>query len=172
VRQDPEEVASPVAPIVPAASGGTTDLDAPGGREWLWRHYERALISVEVAPGQWVVLKGTDASEEVPFGFPVHVITAWNPDSVIQPATTNDRAQKALMSDLRAQGVMFYRALGRSSDGDYSEDSLAVVGLDRSSAKELGLRYGQAAVFEVDEDTVTVVACGSDRASTSPRRNK
>jgi hypothetical protein len=50
----------------------------------------------------------------------------------------------------RRAGVRTADADGRSRDGRHSERSVAVWGLERDEARELGRRQGQLAIFEAD----------------------
>ena len=65
-------------------------------------------------------------------------------------------------------GVAFWPAIGRSRDGSWSEPGVAVAGLDRDAACELGQRYRQLAVYELTEHEVRVVRSRAARSSTRP----
>ena len=94
-----------------------------------------------------------------PFSEPVIVLTAWNPGSVPRAAELNAVAQDALESDLRAAGLVVLPAEGVGLDSGWREGSAAVVGMDLAEAVELGLRYGQRALYRLDAGGAEVVGC-------------
>ncbi len=57
----------------------------------------------------------------------VHVVTAWNPRSRVLSEDENARRDILLRDLLRACGVRFVDALGRSKDGAWREPSVALV---------------------------------------------
>jgi hypothetical protein len=67
------------------------------------------------------------------------------------------QAQRALRSELRDRGIRTVPVTRASSDGIWSEPSLLFTGQDRAFAAELGHRYGQLAVFELDRDQVRII---------------
>lgn len=167
-----EILASQIAPILASMFGGTPGPDAWGGGEWLWRRFAETIISVEVDPGRWADLNGPACVEQIPFGEPLHVLSAANPGGRASSSPEEDeRAQGALVAELwKSSDLTIARAEGRSPDGSHVEEAVAVVGLDRDAARRIGARYGQEAVFEVDATTVSVVSCESDRVDALPRR--
>jgi hypothetical protein len=115
-------------------------------------------------------LNGNEAVEEWPFPGPVHVITGWNPQGI---ARQGDDINRMIAADVLAEGGQFVLGEGTSLDGLHSERSLVVWGITREFAAELGRRASQDAVFEIDDRTVRVVACGSDRIDEiGPRRGE
>lgn len=115
------------------------------------------------------VWAGPDASPlDAP---PWHVITAANPDSVVSPNGVNDHANDRLAADLLGRGLQPVAVVGESPDGRWREPSLAVKGLDRSAACELGHRFGQVAIFELSSDDLLVVRCEDALVMASRPRN-
>ena len=93
----------------------------------------------------------------------VHLITAWNPDALEQPAAANQAADDLLVEVLESMGQLRHQAVGRSRDGTWREEGWCVVGLTRDEARALGARFGQVAVYEATPETVHVVWCSEDR---------
>jgi Protein of unknown function (DUF3293) len=125
--------------------------------EELWDTYADAIIECEI-DGQVQCLRGPNA-ERLPARAPLFVLTAHNPGGVTRDQVINDAAERTLEQDLTSDGLTFWPATGRSPDASWSEPGVAVIGLDRSRACEIGNRYGQLGVFELTEDEVHVVRC-------------
>jgi hypothetical protein len=72
-------------------------------------------------------------------------LTAWNPGSQPQAATTNRAAERRLLADVQAlSGVAIHPAYGVGTDG-WREPSFWLVGIERSALDELGRCYRQRA---------------------------
>ncbi len=96
----------------------------------------------------------------VPLGaLPWYVITAANPDSAVRPNGLNVAANQRLAEVLVGRGLDPVPVLGASADGIWREESLAVNGLDRQAACEMGHRFGQTAIFELSPDELRVLRC-------------
>jgi hypothetical protein len=65
--------------------------------------------------------------------------------------------------ELHAAGITSIPAIGSSFDGNHSEESRAVFGLNDASARGLGRRFGQVAVFAWNGPRWSLLACASDR---------
>ncbi|MGI8755653.1 MAG: DUF3293 domain-containing protein [Acidimicrobiales bacterium] len=99
----------------------------------------------------------------------VHVITAANPHGVtaeraeVEAADAHQQAELLHAVDQAAtaghSAIQWWPAVGTSPDGIHSELSVAVSGLDRSEAVELGRRFDQLAIFELTAETQAVVSC-------------
>lgn len=76
------------------------------------------------------------------------VLTAWNPGSVPSSEQENAAAQRALTETLDRAGLVAWPARGESPEGDWAEDSLCVLDLDREQARALARRFGQVAVVQ------------------------
>lgn len=90
---------------------------------------------------------------------PVHVITAWNPFSVELPIAENIERNSRLAERLEELPLLMFPAIGQGSTSTWSEDSIAVIGLDRHDALELGREFEQHAIFEVTDDDLRVLGC-------------
>lgn len=93
---------------------------------------------------------------------PLHVITAVQPGEDPRGAQSDVRL-RILDDALRAAGLASIRAVGESLDDSYREEGRAVFGLDDTSARELGLRFGQVAIFAWNGPTWSLLACATDR---------
>ena len=111
--------------------------------------YLRTVVTVEERP----------AAEAVADLGTFWVLTAHNPDSERLAGAENAARHAALCACLDELGHPWLPALGTSPDGDWSEESVAVPGLDRETALALGRQFGQAAVFEVITGELRVHAC-------------
>jgi hypothetical protein len=65
--------------------------------------------------------------------------------------------------ELQAARLTSIHAIGVSFDGNHREDSRAVFGLDDAYARELGLRFGQVAIFAWRGPRWSLLACATDR---------
>jgi hypothetical protein len=83
------------------------------------------------------------------------VLTAFNPGSVLQDASSNLHAQSGLASELRALGLDCLP--GRHEDPDCrwpAEAGLLALGLDRDAANTIAARYGQLAFLWSDASAI------------------
>lgn len=94
----------------------------------------------------------------------VHVVTAWNPDGVDVAAADNAEAHRRLVDEVEARGWDWAPAIGSSFDARHHEVSVLLRSVTRGQARRLGARFGQLAVFEVDEEWVHVVPCDGSEA--------
>lgn len=92
----------------------------------------------------------------------LHVITAIQPDT--DPTVAENAARMNVLDrELQTAGITSIRAIGSSFDGIHREESRAVFGLDDDQARELGLRFGQVAVFAWRGPRWSLLACATDR---------
>jgi hypothetical protein len=159
-------VAGELSGLLATRFGGRT-LDAAD--ELRWEAYARTVVSFESSPGTWSDLSGPDAIGEFPFAGPVFVITAYNPYGRRRSDDENAGDLARLVGDIMQIGGSVARAEGRSADGDYSEPSVVVWGIDHETAVQLGAAYRQEAIFEITAATITVVGVEIDRRFTAPR---
>jgi Protein of unknown function (DUF3293) len=133
----------------------------------LWDVYAGAIIECEI-DGELRCLRGPDAPV-LPAPAPIFVLTAYNPGGKDREAARNEESERDLERDLGADGVPSWPAVGRARDGSWSEPGVAIVGVDRARACAYGARYGQLAVYELNDAEVLVVRCadaGIVRAAT------
>lgn len=90
---------------------------------------------------------------------PVHVITAWNPGERRPTLDQNRAATEHLRCALVDLGADPVAALGQDPGSEHHEASWAVAGLDNATARAIGERFGQVAVFLITRTTQTVLAC-------------
>jgi hypothetical protein len=89
----------------------------------------------------------------------VFVISACNPRSVLRTPAENESSHRLLRRQLRDAVSWHRQAKGESPDGDWSEVSVAVAGIEREEACQYGARFGQLAIFELDHEHLRVVRC-------------
>lgn len=77
------------------------------------------------------------------------VVTAYNPHGRDRSPDGNEARQEKLIATVRASGVPFLRADGRSPDASHREVGLAVA-LPQPGAVALAARFGQSAIFWFD----------------------
>lgn len=90
---------------------------------------------------------------------PVHIVTAYNPHGRHANETENRRAQRPLLERLDARKASHHPAAGADPAWLHVEPSVAIVGLTRQEAVDLGWRFKQDAIFDWTTDSLTVVSC-------------
>lgn len=143
---------------------GADELARLAGEATPWRYYERTAVHFDM-PGQGgrvVPVSGVGGSRELlPLG-PLHVVAAVQPDG--DPDSVDSAARLAVLDrELHASGVRSFRAVGSSLDGGHAEESQAIFGLSDQRARELGLRFGQVAVFAWSGPRWSLLSCATDR---------
>ncbi|GAA2745337.1 hypothetical protein GCM10009868_26450 [Terrabacter aerolatus] len=93
---------------------------------------------------------------------PIHIVTAYNPRGRGATETENRRAQRALVEQLDGGQASHNPAAGADPAWLHVEPSVAIVGLTRQDAIDLGRRFNQDAVFEWTADALTVLSCTDD----------
>jgi hypothetical protein len=73
-------------------------------------------------------------------------ITACNPRSEALSEAENNVRMRELEAYLFEGGFTYYRAVGTSANGEWSEPSVFVLGMDASTAVSIGNHWGQMAV--------------------------
>lgn len=74
------------------------------------------------------------------------IITACNPRSESLTESEKNTRMLELEAHLSEQGFTYYNAVGTSTNGEWSEPSVFVLGMDASTAVSIGNRWGQMAV--------------------------
>ena len=162
------DVAEDLGPMLAAVHGG--ELTSVASIERRWQHYASTTIRVEAFPENWVDLSGSAAVEELPYPSSVHVISAHNPFGRVRPTDANQADNLHLAARLIAGGAGIQHARGIDPSSSYEEAGFVAWGLDLETARSIGREFGQEAIFEVDADTVRVIACVGDRVAVTPRR--
>lgn len=96
-----------------------------------------------------------------PFGG-LHIVSATQPGETPESADSQRRL-RALDEELCVAGLRWIRAIGSSVHGGYSEESRAIFGLDDDSARTLGCRFGQVAIFAWRGPHWSLLACAVSR---------
>lgn len=128
-----------------------------------WSYYEQTAVRFDEPAGGGRVIPLVDGSgyERPPLGA-LHVVTAMQPDT--DPGSPDNAARMAVLDqELSAEGIRSIQAVGASFDGHHAEESRAVFGLSDDEARQLGLRFGQVAVFAWRGPRWSLLACATDR---------
>ncbi|OBK06518.1 hypothetical protein A5746_12605 [Mycolicibacterium conceptionense] len=127
-----------------------------------WRHYEQTAVRFDEPAGGGRVIPLFDGSgDERPQLGALHVVTAIQPETETE---SEDIARLAVLDqELAAAGIRSIRAVGASFDEKHAEESRAVFGLSDDEARQLGLRFGQVAVFAWSGPRWSLLACATDR---------
>jgi hypothetical protein len=140
--------------------GGDKDEEPMAAR---WSRYRNTIIHAEVTPGNLCHLNGPEAIVSWPFPADVHVISGWNPQGV---AFDGGYINSQIAADVIQRGASFVMCAGVSRDGSYSEPSLAIWGLTREVAREIGRKANQDAIFEIVDEEVRILSCFTDHTET------
>lgn len=123
--------------------------------------YEAAHYFIEPADAAAVVMRVAEQSTGLAALYATlnasscGFITACNPMGKVCSDDYNSSAMAALTADVQALGLVMLPGTGRDADpgSDWSgEQSLAVFGISRQAACELGSRYGQNAILWAGAD--------------------
>jgi Protein of unknown function (DUF3293) len=169
--------------------GGRAGEDPQIVADEIWAGYTTTLVSVFVdgADAEPMRLRlhgvgrdgpdGPDGPNLGPVGgadrfpFPgevVHLVTAHNPMSEYLPAEANDARHRELAVVVADAGWTAVPCTGQSTrdgvtpDGEWREEGLAIRGLSRAEAVELGRRFGQRSIFEWTPAAMVLVPCTPD----------
>ena len=104
-------------------------------------------------PGGQITLRVGETNQEIDTLLKSHgaskcaYITAWNPHSVRLEVGKNSRRQAELVEEVRHLGHTFLVGRGVAENKEWApEESVLVIGIDRSPALELGRTFGQNAI--------------------------
>jgi hypothetical protein len=126
----------------------------------LWDLY----LATEIQAENGTRLTGPSAAVRLPFSTPAHVITAWNPGSVTRSHEANQEANRSLEHLLQTEGHEPIIVLGRAPDASWQEESFLITHLSRREAARLSEQFGQTAIFELTNETLTVIRCRDGRS--------
>ena len=87
------------------------------------------------------------------------VITAWNPFSKQLSLDENRRRNSELENDLLTVNAELLKAIGRSNDWKWFEESLAVRNMSLSEIVQVAKKYQQNAIFQVTTEGRKVISC-------------
>ena len=117
--------------------------------EALFQAYEETTIEIFLSENQ---LKDLGWKE-------YFVITAWNPFSKELSLTENRARNIALHQELLEMGAELLKAVGRSNDWMWLEESFAVKGISQSKMIQLAKKYQQNAIFQISIGQRKVISC-------------
>lgn len=174
---DPAELAAAVKRIHEVATEITPTLAAFFGGEPLgdpalerWQQYRSTVVEAELVPESPVAITGEAGVEPWPFPGPVWVVTGWNPQGVSLGDERHEYINQKVAEDVISHGGRYVVGAGRSIDGEHVEPSVIAWKIDRELARYMGNKANQDAIFEIDADSVHLIACADDRVETWPRR--
>lgn len=142
-----------------------------------WQEYLRATVVVDML-GRLIDLTGPEAVESWPFDGEVFALTAWDPAGQVRDRSTNEANNEHLMSELIAAGANVYVSVGlepcsntpsagevaANNDGSMSsefiDEGFVVTNLDEAVVVALARRFGQEAIYMIDNLNLTVVSTG------------
>jgi hypothetical protein len=124
----------------------------------LWKAYENTTFTV-LAPGRRIgvrigwnprpLLKLLDEGGARTWAF----VTAWNPESMALSRADNDARQRKLFEEAAQRRWKTIPGVGIPGDAQWiQEDSLLILGLQRSEAAALGQKFGQLAIVFGERD--------------------
>ena len=87
------------------------------------------------------------------------VITAWNPCSEQLSLNENRRRNSELEKDLLDIRAELLKAIGRSNDWKWFEESFAVRNIDVSEIVQKAKKYQQNAIFQITTEGRKVISC-------------
>ena len=110
--------------------------------------YSTALFQAAPPPGGW------------PRAFAI--LTAWNPRGRSAAVAQNRQSDARLAARLRELGCWHWRVTGGSPDFRHAEPGFAAA-LPLLAALALGCEFEQEAIFWIENDELSVIACQGDR---------
>ena len=99
-----------------------------------------------------------EQTDEFPESFAI--VTACNPMDQIFSQADNGKRNQNLLDILNSHGQYVGAIIGSSPDLTHQEPSL-IMHASRSEALDLGIRFGQRAIFWVSKDLLEIIECAS-----------
>jgi hypothetical protein len=106
--------------------------------------YLSTIFQAEIPSGGW------------PKSF--HIVTAHNPGKLLSDVE-NSMVDEELRKELNLIGSRCFRITGCSQDLKHREPGWGVAGLSDEEAVQIGRKYGQNAIFKIDEKSLFVIGC-------------
>jgi hypothetical protein len=132
-----------------------------------WCFYLETQVYLEGEAMSGIVRPSHEMTRKLPPFKPLHVISATQPVSTPDPEECTARLA-ILVNELKTAGIKSIRAVGSSFGGDHREESRAVFGLTDSCARNLGIRFGQVAIFSWKGPHWSLLACADDKRVDRP----
>ena len=98
----------------------------------------------------------------LPIKPPIHIITAYNPNSHAYPSALNIHGNQLLAKQLVNLNICYTSVIGCSPNKEWCEASFAVNGLNRNAACQLAKEFHQRAIFELTDDELLVVCVNTN----------
>jgi hypothetical protein len=92
-----------------------------------------------------------------PFDEAVHIVTAYNPGGLVGNETENRARHRLLARRTIDLGLETLPRVGSAQDGSIPEPGLLIQGVDRAAALALGRNFEQSAIYEWTEDSLAVI---------------
>jgi hypothetical protein len=127
------------------------------GREQLWEAYGMTILSWSLPT--LTILNGPRAAESLPLQGPIFGISACNPFDRELSEDLNEQRTSRLALAVAKRAKKHWAGEGKAFNGIYSEPVVFCEGIDYNTAIGLGARFGQRAIFRIDEESVSVIAC-------------
>ena len=99
-----------------------------------------------------------EPSDEFPESFAI--VTASNPMDQILSQADNGKRNQNLLDILNSDGQYVGAIIGSSPDLTHQEPSL-IMHASRPEALDLGIRFGQRAIFWVSKDLLEIIECAT-----------
>lgn len=132
----------------------------------LLKSFAAAVVTISFPDGARVLQPQPSGHPGIgfPFDRAVHIVTAYNPSGHIDDEVSNAARHRLLLDHVEALGVETLPTVGSGPHGSISEPGLLIDGLARSAAVALGDQFGQAAIYEWDEDRLEIIDVRDQRA--------
>jgi Protein of unknown function (DUF3293) len=117
--------------------------------EALFQAYEETTIEIFQSENQ---LKDLGWNE-------YFVITAWNPFSEPLSLDENRHRNSELEKDLMGLRAELLKAIGRSKNWKWFEESFAVRDINLSEIVQMAMKYQQNAIFQITTEGRKIISC-------------
>lgn len=154
------EVATNVMPVLTAVHGGTIPNDEA---EIRWANYRNAIIEASFIPNNLTTIAGDGAAPNFPFPESCWVVSGWNPLGAIRSESDNRHTNQQIAHDIIDAGGQFVSGYARSADGSFFEETLIIWGVSPDTARSFGRRAQRDAIFAIDQHSVHLMSCATDR---------
>lgn len=94
----------------------------------------------------------------------VHTLTGFDPGGPPADPQANAAAHRHLVARIEALGCPWEPVVGASPDAAHHELGVATTGLTRAEAVAIGVDHHQLAIFEIDDQHLTLVPCDGGTA--------